>query len=40
MTNPNYINSEKIDSEPTGWENIAAMTNSDTGFVKQVQNTS
>ena len=40
MTNPNYINSEKIDSEPTSWEDVAAMTNSDTGLAKQLQNTS
>lgn len=40
MTNPNYINSEKIDSEPTDWENVAAIANSDTGFAKQLQNTS
>lgn len=40
MTNPNYINSEKIDSEPTDWKDVAAMANSDTGFAKQLQNTS
>lgn len=40
MTNPNYINSEKIDSEPTDWEDVAAIANSDTGFAKQLQNTS
>ena len=40
MANPNYINSEKIDSEPTDWEDVAAIANSDTGFAKQLQNTS
>ena len=40
MINPNYINSEKIGSEPTGWEDVAAMANSDTGSAEQSQNTS